>query len=103
MPWFSVRCLIRFAPDAYEERITVWEAPSFEQAIQNAEVEVIDYVDGLSGEYVGLAQAFVLAAPPSHGAEVSSLVRESALSPKDYIERFLDTGVECQQSADESE
>jgi|GEM_PF-6623242 len=36
MRWFAVRHVIKNA-DAYEERITVWEAASAEEAIARAE------------------------------------------------------------------
>jgi hypothetical protein len=40
--WFSVRCLFATdaaAPGAYEERITLWRAPGFDEAIELAEAE----------------------------------------------------------------
>jgi hypothetical protein len=100
MPWYSVRCVIRFPPDSYEERITLWEAGSSEAAIDSAELDVADYVDALDGEYVGLAQAFLLPDVPSDGTEVFSLMRESNLPPKDYVDKFFDTGRERQRHVD---
>jgi hypothetical protein len=101
--WYSVRCLIRFpASDAarqhYEERITLWRATAFNEAIARAEADVIDYTDGLSAEYAELAQCFHLAIGGDVGdaAEVFSLTRDSDLDPAEYVDRFFDTGAEHQ-------
>src|SRR5687767_4989309 len=101
---YSVRCIFRLAPskdmtkrNVYEERLTFWRAESFAEAIELAEREANDYARPGEGEYVGLAQAYELheehLAP---GAEVYSLLRESNLSPKKYVDRFFDTGSEYQ-------
>jgi hypothetical protein len=60
-PWFSVRCLFH-DPDVglYEERITLWQANSFERAIEQAEREANEYAEILDLRYVGLAQAYHL-------------------------------------------
>ena len=99
--WFGVRCIFRFDPaehgDAslFEERITVWEADSFDEAIEQAEREAEDYIAGL-GTYLGLAQAYELVETPSHGREVFSLMRESFLADDDYLEAFFTTGAEAE-------
>jgi hypothetical protein len=44
--WFSVRCIFQCddeAPAMYEERITLWRAARFEEAIALAEAEAEDY------------------------------------------------------------
>jgi len=42
--WFAVRCILRIpAIGAYEERITLWRAGSFEDAVALAESEVEEY------------------------------------------------------------
>jgi hypothetical protein len=97
MPWYSVRCLLRFPQDVYEERITLWEAASFDVAIERAEAEVADYVKDSDGEYIGLAQAFHLFDPPADGMEVFSLLRESDLPPDAYTQTYFATGRERQQ------
>jgi hypothetical protein len=51
-----------------------------------------------TADYTGLAQAS-LYNPPSDGAEVFSLIRDSQLSPDDYLNTFFDTGSERQQRA----
>jgi hypothetical protein len=59
-PWYSVRCVLRSASDngsgaLYEERITLWRAESFEEAIERAEREALEYSADVEAEYVGLA------------------------------------------------
>jgi hypothetical protein len=103
--WFGVRCVFRFDPaehgDAslYEERITLWSATTFDEAMALAEEEAHAYVEGLGGAYLGLAQAYELPEPPGHGLEVFSLMRESFLGDDDYLEAFFTTGTE--QEGDE--
>jgi hypothetical protein len=101
-PWYAVRCIFRNDSDrlapgehAYEERITLWRAESFDDAIAQAEAEGHEYVEADSSEeFTGLAQAFHLFEDPGHGAEVFSLIRRSRLGTDDYLTRFFDTGEE---------
>jgi hypothetical protein len=99
--WFTVRCVVHHRDrGAYEERITLWRATTFDDAIAHAEREVRDYVGDLeTTEYTGLAQAYQLYHPPGDGAGVFSLIRDSQLPPDDYLNPFFDTGSERQQSA----
>jgi predicted metal-dependent hydrolase len=110
-PWYAVRCLFRFAravsPDpagTYEERITLWRARSFKEAIDRAEVEAAEYASITGGDYMDLAQAFHLAVEGSvgEGDEIFSLMRESTLEPSAYIDSYLDTGDERQGRAEGS-
>ncbi|MFI1197076.1 hypothetical protein ACH4T9_28000 [Micromonospora sp. NPDC020750] len=99
--WFSVRCVFRVEADPtsqlYEERLTLWRAQSFDQAIALAEDEGLRYAAEQAGmDFVGLAQAFRLFDEPGHGAEVFSMVRASELEPPAYLTRFFDTGEERQ-------
>ncbi|WP_446210011.1 hypothetical protein [Micromonospora sp. IBSANI012] len=97
--WYAVRCVFHNAagePIVYEERITIWRAGSFDEAIALAEAEAVEYTDGASFTYSGLAQAFHLFDEPGHGAEVYSLMRDSDLPPGEYLTRFFDTGDERQ-------
>ena len=98
--WFTVRCVLHHRDrGAYEERVTLWRAATFDDAIAHAEREVRDYASDLeTAEYIGLAQAYQLYDQPSDGAEVFSLIRDSQLSPDDYLNTFFDTGSERQQS-----
>ncbi len=110
--WYAVRCIFRSAwthtgddvvPDEqlYEERITLWQATSVEEAIALAEAEAEDYA-GDEDEYLEIAQAYLLYDAPTQGAEVFSLMRSSQLEPDEYLDAFFDTGSERQQAFDES-
>jgi hypothetical protein len=97
--WYAVRSLFEItdeAGSAYEERITLWQAGSSEQALENARAEAEEYAEFAGLTYLsGFAQAYLLAdSPPRDGAEVFASIRDSALPPKPYIERFFDTGSE---------
>ncbi|NBE84462.1 hypothetical protein [Micromonospora rubida] len=101
--WFSVRCVFRLGVDPtsqlYEDRLTLWRAQGFDQAIALAEDEALRYAAEQPGiDFVGLAQAYWLFDEPGHGAEVFSLVRASELEPPAYLTRFFDTGEERQSN-----
>ena len=100
--WYAVRSLFQITDDggtAYEERITLWQAGSVDQAVEKARGEAEQYADFAGLAYLpGFAQAYPLAdSPPRDGAEVFSLIRDSALPPQPYVERFFSTGQERQQ------
>ncbi len=99
--WYTVRCVFQSDSDdwfMYEERLTLSRAESFDQAILFAEAEAAQYAECIQVKYVGLAQAYLLVdpGPPTSGVEVFSLVRDSHLGPKEYLDRFFDTGRERQ-------
>ncbi len=105
--WYAVRCVFRSAwtetPEGvtpheqlYEERITLWEATSLEEAIALAEAEAVDYAGDMD-EYLEIAQAYQLYDGPGQGTEVFSLMRTSPLEPDAYLDTFFDTGAERQQ------
>jgi hypothetical protein len=97
--WFGVRCIFRLG-DArgYEERVTIWQAAGFAEAIAMAEADAATYADGRPHiEFLGLSQSFHMFEPPGQGVEVFSLIRESELGPDSYLHRFFDTGSERQQ------
>jgi hypothetical protein len=101
--WYGVRCLFRWRTwdgKPYEERITLWRAHSLDQAIELAEEDAADYADRNEIDYLHLSQAYALD-PGSRiesGLEVFSLLRDSALPPQEYLDRFYDTGTEHTQS-----
>lgn len=105
--WYAVRCVfaVGWPPEVagrtYEERITLWQSASFDDAIELAEEDAEDYAaeieDGPS-VYLGVAQAYRLPMDPGHGAEVFSLLRTSDLEGAAYVTRFFDTGGEIQNS-----
>ena len=94
--WFAVRCVFRLLPGGtYEERVTLWRAGFADDAIAQAESEAGEYASTLNMEYVGFAESYELADDPTaSGAEVFSLMRDSDLSPDEYVSRFFDTGSE---------
>ena len=101
--WYGVRCLFQHGPDdrgptSYEERVTIWQARSFDEAIELAEAEAAQHAADLEDVTdLGLVQVYALPESPGHGAEVFSLVRDSALASDDYLDQFFDTGWERQQ------
>ena len=103
-PWYGVRCLIVFRwPDAkgekrYEERITIWQTSTRDEALLAAEAEVREYAKLLPrGRFIGYQELYDLDGPPGHGAEVFSLIRRSNLKQNRYVDRFFDTGAELQE------
>jgi hypothetical protein len=89
------------AVGAYEERITVWRAASFEAVIARAEAEASEYAaffDQLGTISLKFSQTYKLGIDGAieDGDEVFSLIRDSELSPQDYIDRHFDTGTEYQ-------
>jgi hypothetical protein len=104
--WYAVRCIFRWGEpyNSYEERITVWRAGSAEEAVLLAEREAEKYVGGQDFEYLGLAQSYRLADEAiGHGTELFSLLRDSDLGPKEYLDTFFDTGDERQGAIGESD
>jgi hypothetical protein len=100
--WYAVRSLFRVGAEpetAYEERITLWQAGSADDALARAATEAAEYAEFAGATYLAeFGQTYHLAdAPPRDGAEVFSLVRDSALPPKPYVDRFFATAQERQQ------
>jgi len=106
MRWYGVRSFYRFEasadrPDVYEERVVLFEADGADAAVAKAEAESAQYVALLEhGEVLPCWQAFSLSDEPGEGAEVFSLMRNSALPSGPYIDRFFDTGEERQREID---
>lgn len=110
--WYSVRCLFewqglgRKKRRVYEERITLWRAATFDEAISKAEAEAHDYLSGddpTQGpfRYLSFAQAYRMSEwdEPREGIEIFSMLRESNRKPNDYLTRFFDTGTENNRPA----
>ena len=105
--WYAVRCVFQHQPRhdmtkrcLYEERITIWRAKSFGEAIEKAELEAKEYAEPDS-KYLGLAQGYNLFGKTlKSGAEVFSLMRDSNYSPKKYLDTYFDNGSERQGSID---
>ena len=100
--WYAVRSVFQLRSEggnSYEERITLWLAASFEEALEKAAAEAVEYAEFAGLDYVSdFGQTYHLADPPPRdGAEVFSLIRHSDLPPKPYLDRFFSTGTELQQ------
>jgi len=102
MPSYSVRCIFEWPPEKaenlqhlYEERITLWEAADIDEAIELAEVEAGEYASDNGFTFLEFSQAFWLFTEvKAEGIEVFSLLRESNLSPRSYLDVFQGTGFE---------
>ena len=101
--WFGVRCVFHDPEGTYEERITLWEADTFDEAGALAEAEAAEYAADVESTFLGFAQAYVMPEEPGQGAEVFSLLRDSDLDPDSYLDAFFDTGAEREASLDEPE
>jgi hypothetical protein len=103
MRWYSVRCVLAFDAGAakwgYEERITLWERASFEEALTAAQREAEEYASNLGARFLGTMQAYELSESPGSGAEVFSLIRESRLPAENYLQNFFTAGGEHQKMA----
>ncbi|MFE3760786.1 hypothetical protein ACFXPI_03335 [Streptomyces sp. NPDC059104] len=98
--WYGVRCVFEWMTGdgrSYEERITLWQAASADEAMALAEGEAETYAADNGFAYLGFAQSYRLGGTPGSGAEVFSLLRNSALEPNAYLDAFFDTGTERQQ------
>lgn len=99
MDWFAVRHVIE-NDSSFEERITLWEAASEDEAISRAEEEARAYVSVLGDpmKVLGLFQSYRLSDPPRDGCEVFSLIRRSSLPSEGYLATFFGTGDEFQRT-----
>lgn len=100
-PWYGVRIVYRLtgvSDPAYEERIVIVRAESFDDAIARAEKLSRENYESDSIVSTGYAMAFHIfdAARDSlsEGVEVFSLIRRSPLDTPEYLDRFHDTGNE---------
>ncbi|MER5777166.1 hypothetical protein ABT144_23270 [Streptomyces sp. NPDC002039] len=106
--WYAVRCVFQWADDVgapYEERLTLWRAGSMEEAISRAEAEAWRYAEENDHRYLELAQCHRLDVDgrPGDGDEVFSLLRDSLLDARSYLDRHFDTGGEHQGSTETTE
>lgn len=78
----------------FEERVVLFHADGFDDAIAKAEAEAKDYCRGLKDvgvEYLGHVGIYDLGHDDKvigSGAEIYSLMRESKLSDDDYVKHF---------------
>lgn len=108
MEWYGAKAIFMHSDLAkngsstvYEERIVVLRAQSLDQAITRAEAAAAKYVRGLKGcKYIGFVDVFhMYEARIEEGTEVFSLMRDSRLKPKQYLDRFYDSGKERRKGA----
>jgi hypothetical protein len=99
-PWYGVRLVYELSGTprrAYEERIVIVQAESFDDAIYRAE-EYSKAYESETTRYAGYAIAFHIFDQNGPclgpGTEVLSLIRESDLDADDYLDRIHDTGHE---------
>jgi hypothetical protein len=102
--WYTVRCVFRWTSwegRPFEERITLWRADSLDDAIELAEREARTYAEENGVERLSFSQAYQLSdgSELENGAEVFSLLRDSELTPDDYIDTFFSTGTEHAQDS----
>lgn len=107
MPSFSTRCIIQWRNKTprekkflYEERITFWQCKDLDEAIELGEAEAVSYAKNLGETCLDLVQAYLLkdVLTFGNGTEIFSLLRESDLPAKEYLDRHFDTGFEREQS-----
>jgi hypothetical protein len=103
--WYAVRCVFDVGETeatslTYEERVTVWQVADDAEAIALAETEALEYATNLGVAYLGLAQLYVLADDPGHGAEVFSPMRDSDAAPDEYLSIHFATGRERARTFD---
>jgi hypothetical protein len=106
--WYAVRCVFslesppKVGGQTYEERVTLWQAGTAEEALERAETEARQYaaaIEDSPSTYLGLAQSFRPSDSPGDGAEVFSLLRTSDLGPSAYLDAYFDSGTEHQESS----
>lgn len=105
--WYSVRCVFEFSSlksengdKLFEERITMWNVSSIDEAISMAEAEAQVYASENDCIYLNFAQAYDMPSSPDSGAEVFSLIRSDVLDGDDYVDRYFDTGGERQRKSE---
>lgn len=100
-PWYAAKLIFGWYRHSgerkcYEERIVLFRAISFEDAIEQAENESERYCRDWSSEgcqirYEGFLDVYHLSEPTvGHGAEIYSKVRKSPLEPSEYLDRYYD-------------
>jgi Domain of unknown function (DUF4288) len=100
-PWYAARCLYehrdiskRNGIPCYEERVVVFRARSFKEAIRKGETEARRYGRRGSGTaYLGFIDVFHLfASALKDGTEVFSIMRSKEMPTARFIKTFYDDG-----------
>jgi hypothetical protein len=100
--WYGVKCLFEHfglskVPEAhaYEERVIVVLAASFDDALGKAKKLSVSYTDGSSIKYMGYCNAYAMdEAVITEGTEVYSVMRETKLAPTAFIDHYYDDGTD---------
>lgn len=105
-PWYAVKCLFlhndlkhRNGKNNFEERILLVKAKNFDDAIEKAEKEAIEYCEDLDDvEYLNFCSAYHIAESRILDlTEIYSLITTSDLDQIEYIKKYYDTGGELTQ------
>lgn len=100
--WFTVRSVVAWPADqAGGGRRPTRSGPRCGE--RGTEPKAAEHAELVGGQPMGLSQAFTLAidAAPADGAEIFSLICDSALPSVAYLEAFFDSGTERQRSIGE--
>lgn len=107
-PWFGVRLLYRHTHatgQSYEERILIVHSKTAEDAIETAEWLSVQEYESETTERLDYAMTFNIFDCDGpclpHGTEVFSLIRDSELTPDEYLDRFHRSGSERSQQIDD--
>jgi hypothetical protein len=100
-PWCAVKCLFSHPSGAhaedhffYEERITLWQVSSFDEAFALAEAEAAAYARSNTCTFIRATDSFHLSdREVGHGSEVWSVMRRSGMEPESYAQNAGDTPV----------
>lgn len=101
--WYSAKTVYRhqLAQDektktVFEERVVLFHAANFEDAIAKAETEANRYCSAVENVvYLGFVNVYYLPEDTvEDGTEIYSLMRDSDLSDAEYLTRFHDDGHE---------
>jgi hypothetical protein len=106
--WYGAKCLFEHLDlseepgrTVYEERVVLIRATDWDDAIARSEADAARYAGELPGvRYLGFMDGYHIGPVPriTEGTEVYSLMRESALAGKDYLDRYCDDGTERRQA-----
>lgn len=99
---YAARCIFDYGVtkkqnNLYEERIILFEAIDFDDAIKIAEKEAEKYAKQNGHEYmnfVDIYHTYLKKIDTTKPNEVFSLIRATTLEPKEYLDHFFDTGKE---------
>ena len=93
--WYTAKCVFRHRDlgtgprQLYEERLILLRAKSFTKAMKRAKREAESYAQDLDGcTFTGHIELFELYETVGDGAELFAEMRQSDLTPEDYLERY---------------